>query len=86
MQPIRPCKRCLLEEAADEQALYTLIRERIALLPDAERANEAEYRRRLALCKACGQLSHGTCAQCGCYVEIRAAKRALRCPHAEPKW
>jgi hypothetical protein len=56
------------------------------MLPDGERADAAEYARRLALCTACANLNRGTCAMCGCYVEIRAAKRAMRCPQANPKW
>ena len=80
------CKRCLLEDLAGERSLHDIVRSRIALLPDGERAEPAEYRRRLALCKQCDQLISGTCAQCGCYVEIRAAKRRLHCPHAQARW
>jgi len=76
----------LLEETQGGQSLYNLIRQRIALLPEEERASGAEYERRLKLCRECDQLNRGTCAQCGCYVEIRAAKRALHCPHSNPKW
>jgi hypothetical protein len=76
----------LLEEIADERAFYAIIEERIRLLPDGERADAAEYARRLTLCRTCGELNRGTCAQCGCYVEIRAAKRVMRCPLVNPKW
>ncbi len=86
MQTSPLCKRCLLEELLEEQSLYEVIRQRIALLTDEERTGETEYRRRLALCQGCAELSRGTCAQCGCYVEIRAAKRRMRCPHISPKW
>ena len=34
----------------------------------------------LDICRACGQLSNGTCMGCGCLVEIRAASRGERCP------
>ena len=86
MQLPQPCKRCLLEEMETEQPLYELIRQRIALLPDGERTPDPEYRRRLALCRACDQLQRGTCLQCGCYVEIRAAKHLLHCPNSRPAW
>jgi len=86
MLDYKPCRQCLLEDMQDEQAFYGIIQERIRLLPDEERANEAEYRRRLSLCRACGELRRGTCAQCGCYVEIRAAKRTARCADVSPKW
>ena len=86
MQTVNLCRRCLLEDMPDEQALYDLIRERIRSFPDGERAGDAEYRRRLALCRRCDQLLRGTCRQCGCYVEIRAAKREMRCAHNIQKW
>ncbi len=86
MQTLRLCKRCLLEDMADEQALFGLIQSRIKLLSESEKAPEETYRYRLARCQACGELHRGTCVQCGCYVELRAAKRGMRCPHADPKW
>ncbi|MFH1879285.1 MAG: DUF6171 family protein [Bacillota bacterium] len=81
-----PCKRCLLTDMQEEQAFYDIIKERIRLLPDGERADPAEYRRRLAICGQCDRLSRGTCAQCGCYVEIRAARQAMRCADPVQKW
>jgi len=86
MQTTPFCKRCLLQDLQQEHSLHEIIRDRIALLPDDERTTTAEYRRRLALCKACDQLINGTCLQCGCYVEIRAAKRLLHCPYTESRW
>ena len=86
MQPSIPCRRCLLEDMQEERAVYLILQERLRLMANEERAEEPEYRRRLALCRACGQLAGGTCAQCGCYVELRAARRAMRCPHPDPKW
>lgn len=86
MQGNHPCVRCLLEDMQDEDALYGIIQERIRLLPEEERADAEEYGRRLALCRVCGDLHRGTCQQCGCYVEIRAAKSAMRCARAVPKW
>jgi len=86
MLPNAPCRRCLLEDMQDEQDFYAIIQDRIRLMANDERADIAEYRRRLTLCRACDQLYRGTCGQCGCYVEIRAAKRTMRCAHATPKW
>ena len=37
-------------------------------------------------CKACGSLESGTCMQCGCYVEMRAARIDMHCPDREAKW
>ena len=86
MQAPQTCRRCLLEDMEDEQALYSLIQSHVALLAESEKTPEETYRRRLALCRACDQLSGGTCMQCGCYVELRAARRGMRCPHAKSKW
>jgi hypothetical protein len=80
------CRHCLQENTPDGMRLREIIQERVRLLPEDETVSAAEYARRLALCKACDQLRSGTCAQCGCYVEIRAAKRTMRCAHARPKW
>ena len=76
---MRPC-RCLAGEAPGQEELAALIRERIALIPEEERTPETEYAFRLSRCRACESLNSGTCAQCGCYVEIRAARRWQRCP------
>jgi hypothetical protein len=86
MQTLRICKRCLLKDMEDEQALYGLIQSRIALLSESEKAADQEYRHRLSICGDCGELHHGACAQCGCYVELRAARRTARCPLPIPKW
>ena len=49
-----------------------------------DRVPEAEYEARLAVCKTCDFLNAGTCGACGCYVELRAAAKAGRCPYK--KW
>jgi hypothetical protein len=43
------------------------------------KAAPEEYRRRLAICRLCGELANGMCRQCGCYVEARAAKAGAKC-------
>ena len=69
-----------------EKALAALIRERIELLPEEERAGAEVVAARLAVCKGCDRLVSGTCALCGCYVELRAAKGKQRCPEVPAKW
>lgn len=49
-------------------------------LPPDRRVAESSYEARLSLCRACPHLNIGTCMQCGCYVEVRAAQKGLRCP------
>ena len=62
------------------------IAEYVAMLDDAVRASEADYRARLAICEGCDQLLNGTCRLCGCYVETRAAKRGQKCPMVPARW
>ena len=81
----RPC-RCLVGEMPDGAELAKIIRERIETIPEEERAAEEEYEFRLSQCRACGFLQRGTCARCGCYVEIRAARKRQRCPEVPPNW
>ena len=82
---IRPC-RCLIGEMPDEAELAEIIRERIELIPEDERTPEKEYAFRLSRCRDCGSLQRGTCALCGCYVEIRAARVAKDCPDVPSRW
>lgn len=80
-----PC-RCLLRDDEDQQPLYQIVAEYVALLPQEQRADEVCYANRLARCAACENLRDGTCVLCGCYVEARAAKRRQRCPKVPPAW
>ena len=82
---IRPC-RCLVGEMPDEAELAKVIRERVESLPEEERTPEKEYAFRLSACRECGSLNRGTCALCGCYVEIRAAKIRMHCPSVPARW
>ena len=79
-----PCKRCLLREAAQTDTL-ALIREKIAALPAADRADEETYQSRLEACKTCDHLLAGTCLKCGCYVEFRAAHKRMKCPNTRDR-
>ena len=79
------CRRCLLEELGEEDLLRSLD-ELKAAMPEADRADSAEYERRLSECRKCDELNDGTCAKCGCYVEFRALKKRMHCPHENRKW
>jgi len=81
----RPPCRCLLMAAGQEE-LHRVVAEYIATLPEEARVPDEAYRARLEACQQCGSLNDGTCAQCGCYVEARAAKRGLGCPAVPPRW
>lgn len=79
------CRKCLLSESGFA-AEYARVADMVEALPPEKRVAEDEYRRRLELCRECGQLGAGVCGECGCFVELRAAKRAMHCPSAERKW
>lgn len=79
------CRKCLFEEI-DRDGVYASIMELIAALPEERRTPEPEYRRRLETCQSCDFLSEGTCGMCGCFVELRAAKADMHCPHEKHLW
>ena len=86
MKPGSPCIRCLIADLPDEAQLAELIRQRIELLPPEERTTEEERQERLGRCRRCEHLNHGTCVLCGCYVEIRTARRRMGCPDVPERW
>lgn len=69
-----------------EKELSELIRDRIAAMPEEQRADERTIAERLAACRDCDHLMSGTCALCGCYVELRAAKKVQSCPDVPGRW
>ena len=81
----RPC-RCLIGEMPDEAELAKIIRDRIDTIPEEDRVPEEEYVARLAKCRECRHLQRGTCARCGCYVEIRAVRKWKQCPDMPSQW
>ena len=81
----RICRRCLLEETGENDLIQSLEELRSAL-PEEEKADSGEYSARLEKCRSCDSLNSGTCVKCGCYVEFRALKKAMHCPHEDRKW
>ena len=72
------CRRCLLNELDGEY--FKSIYQYIENIPQEQKASPEEYQKRLNLCRECGELQNGMCTQCGCFVEVRAAKRGQNCP------
>ena len=72
------CKRCLLQELDGEY--FKSIYQYIENLPEEQKASPGEYARRLEVCRACADLQNGMCAQCGCFAEVRTAKKLMSCP------
>lgn len=79
------CRRCLLQDMTDGE-YYRTVSEYVNSLDDAVRTPPQEYEARLASCRQCGQLVNGMCALCGCFVEVRAAKRQNRCARDSRVW
>ena len=77
------CRRCLLKEMNEEQ-YRKVIEEGLSALPKEDLVAEDVVSGRLNVCKECEKLNMGTCAACGCYVEIRAALKKGNCPYK--KW
>lgn len=77
------CKKCLLADIDAGEELEK-IKHLISIMPAKEKASEAEYKARLEACKECEKLIEATCILCGCYVELRAAKKKNSCP--AKKW
>ena len=80
------CRRCMLEETANGADVAALLRQLIASIPAGQRESDEITNRRLAVCRTCDHLFSGTCALCGCFVELRAAKRNAACPDIPDRW
>lgn len=81
----KPCVKCLLSEISPD-TVYKEIREYIDSLDATEKADEADYKRRLDICRECDSMREGICALCGCFVEVRAIKKKNKCPFIPKKW
>ena len=79
----KPCTRCLLKDYSKE-VYDRLIVEGLKALPAEDLTTENVTAKRLEVCKDCEKINQGTCLACGCYVEIRAALKAGKCPYS--KW
>lgn len=81
----RLCKRCLVREMADADML-TRIQRTIELIPEKERCVGEVYQQRLSACRECDRLINGMCRVCGCFVEVRAARKKEHCPGIPERW
>ena len=80
----RVCKRCLLREL--DGTYFQSIYQYIQSLPEELKAGGETYAARLERCRACSHLVNGMCELCGCFVEVRAAKKKQRCPDSPARW
>ncbi|MBP5385038.1 MAG: hypothetical protein J6Y57_08720 [Lachnospiraceae bacterium] len=79
----RVCYRCLIRETAGADYAQK-IGKYLEAIAKEDKADDTLYEYRLSVCKNCDQLWDGTCAACGCYVELRAAAKKAACPYE--KW
>lgn len=79
------CKKCLLVDI-DVDGLYKQISDLISVMPEDKKAPSELYSKRLDICKQCERLENGICAECGCFVELRAAAKANYCPSVYKYW
>ena len=86
MSEVKRCRRCLLREMTSENSYYESVKFYRATLPEKKRTPDELYETRLQACKSCQSLESGICMQCGCYVEMRAARVDMHCPAREAKW
>ena len=68
-----------MREMAEADAL--MIEKYKAAIKNEDRVSEDIYEKRLSVCKECDRLNAGTCAACGCYVELRALSPVRKCPY-----
>ena len=82
---LNKCRKCLLYELADKAA-FESVKSYLEAMPAQQKADDAEYQRRLDICRGCDSLLSAMCRKCGCYVEIRAADKDAHCPRTIPLW
>lgn len=81
----RFCRKCLLDKVFSEQE-YRSMQQYIDGIDKEIKTDEDEYKKRLDICKECDSLINGTCRECGCFVEMRAAVKNNYCPSVEKRW
>ena len=84
--PKKPCIKCLIRDIPNEKELHRAIQELLEQMNPTEKAGSDVYEKRLSACSTCPFLNRGTCSKCGCYTELRCAKRRLSCPDVPPRW
>ncbi len=79
------CPKCL-DIPADERKLAEALDQYLTTLDEDVRVTPAQYESRLAVCASCEHRAVYTCRKCGCYVQVRAARKSYACPSEKAKW
>lgn len=82
---LKYCKRCLLADI-DVDGLYCQVQDLVKAIPEDLKSDDKLYASRLDTCRSCDKLQNGICAECGCFVELRAATKKNYCPSYPSKW
>ena len=80
------CRKCMLEDMENGTDIAALLQRLTASIPTNERSDVEEINRRLDICRHCDHLYSGTCALCGCFVQLRASKKRAACPDIPDRW
>ena len=80
------CRKCMLEDMENGTDIAALLQQLAGSIPMKERSDKQEINRRLDICRQCDHLYSGTCALCGCFVQLRASKKRSTCPDIPDRW
>ena len=79
------CPRCGEQSVSDHEYGESL-KNYVDRLDPETRVSQEIYDLRLNACRSCEYLSNGVCRLCGCFTQMRAAKRSGRCPASPGHW
>lgn len=80
------CKGCGASVRLGDAEVHRILTEYFQGRP-VSTVDDAEYERRLAICRACDSLQYGTtCRHCGCLIQVRAKLADRDCPGLPAKW
>ncbi|MCR5426851.1 MAG: DUF6171 family protein [Lachnospiraceae bacterium] len=77
----RYCRKCLMQDMGGQEQFFADLKSYIEAIAPEDRTPEASYAERLRRCRECDYLEQGMCRACGCYVELRAARRMQHCSY-----
>ena len=87
--PPKFCRKCFVAEMKRQgitEETYRAMLERIEEMDPELRCSKEVYEVRITACKKCVYLVEAMCGQCGCFVEVRAAKKISRCAGTPRRW
>ncbi len=70
----------------DDGEYYRTVQEYISNLPEEMKISSDFYEKRLHYCQNCDNMVNGMCRLCGCFVEVRAAKKMSHCALNPALW